>query len=300
MKLNFLAHSFLVIPLILLLNCSITAQDQQLVYDTTFVKILDNYKFKILMNDSLLRKVTISKSHPKHTQIKGKHIFGDIGRGTLTLISGIGTEDSKNIVDLKFINRIRCKEPKFDWNINLYCRGSMDNQINRNRNEDGGLSLSLDHSAYIDWSQGVSGIIMKGEIKIGEFILIKNPVTTDINFRGPLQFLNEFNTKYAQKKDTLNNKAKGINVNDYAIIGKLYDKKFTVINDFETEKISIYQDKIIKAILQKSDAGNTSFKNIYFLLQDPEISEWESTYWSILVLFFEYLNQTLAISSYQW
>ena len=73
-----------------------------------------------------------------------------------------------------------------------------------------------------------------------------------------------------------------------------------MINDFETEKISISQDKIIKAILQKSDAGNTSFKNIYFLLQDPEISEWESTYWSKLVLFFEYLNQTLAISSYQW
>lgn len=252
------------------------------------------------MNDSLLQKMSISKSHPKHTQIKGKHIFGDFGRGTLTLISGIGTEDSKNNVDLKFINRIKCKEPKFNWNINLFCKGSIDNEISRDRNEDGGFSLNSDHSAYIDWNQGVSGIIMKGEIKIGEFILIKNPVTTDINFRGPLEFLNEFNTKYAQKKDTLNNKSKGINVNDYAIIGKLYDQKFTVINDFEAERISIYQDKIIKAILQKSDAGNTSFKKKYFLLQDPEISDWESTYWSKLVLFFQYLDETLAKSTYHW
>ena len=32
-------------------------------------------------------------------------------------------------------------------------------ELDRYRNEDGGISLSVDHYAYVDWDQGASGKI---------------------------------------------------------------------------------------------------------------------------------------------
>ena len=274
-------------------------QEQEVGYDSIYVKSYDGQKIKYVLDDPLLKKLSISKSHPKHVQLKGKHVFGDAGRGMLTLISGVGTGDSKENIDLKFVNRIRCKERKFDWDINIYCKGSMDNELSRNENEDGGFSLSIDHYAHINWDQGVSGEIMKGEHKIGEFILIKN-LNSAISFTGPLVFLNELNLKYAKDNDSSDKKMEEIHLNDYAIIGELYGQKFSVINDFEKKRCSIYQDNTIKTILQTSAHDNSASGKKYFLLKNPEVSEWESTYWSKLALFFEYLNQTVKVSSYQW
>lgn len=281
------------------LSPSMKAQDQGVVYDSLKVKSFDGQKFKFVLEDSLLKKVSITISHPKHVKIKGKHVFGDLGRGMLTIMSGIGTEDSKEDIDLKFITRIRCKERKFDWNINIYCRGTMDKELNRNQNEDGGFSLSVDHYAYINWDQGVWGEILKGEQKIGEFILIKN-MNSNISFNGPLSFLNELNQKYTKEGDTEDEKMKGININDYAIIGDLYGQKFRVIHNSEEKRISIHQNNSIKTKLQALDSSPSSSGQNYFLFKDSEVSEWESTYWSKLALFFEYLNRTVKTSSYEW
>lgn len=242
-----------------------------------------------------MKKVSISMSHPKHVKIQGKHVFGDLGRGMLTAISGIGTEDSKENVDLKFINRIKCKERKFDWNVNIYCRGTMDKELTRDKNEDGGYSLSVDHYAFIDWEQGVWGEIMKGEQKIGEFILIKN-INSAISFKGPLSFLNELNQKYAKEDE----KMKGIKVNDYAIIGELYGQKFRVIKDIEEKSSMIYQENTLKSVLRASDFDRTSSGQNYLLYKNAEVSEWESTYWSKLLLFFQYLHEMVKVNSYEW
>jgi len=297
--LGHLKNIFLLFVLTFLVNQIMIGQEQGLVYDSIQVKAYDGQKFKFVLDDPLLKKVSISKSHPKHVQLKGKHVFGDVGRGMLTVISGIGTEDSKEDIDLKFINRIRCKERKFDWDINIYCKGTIDNELNRDKNEDGGFSLSIDHYAYINWDQGVTGEIMKGEQKIGEFILIKN-LNSAISFTGPMAFLNELNLKYTKDNDSSDKKMEEIHINDYAIIGELYGQKFSVINDFEKKRCSIYQDKIIKTILQTSAHENSTSGDKYFLLKNQEVSEWESTYWSKLALFFEYLNQTVKVNSYSW
>lgn len=286
--------------LVLTVNVQISAQDLNKEFDTLKVKSLEGDKIKFTLNDSLLKKVTISKSHPKHAKIKGKHVFGDLGRGMLTLVSGIGTEDSKDNIDIQFINRIKCRDSRFDWEIKIYCKGTIENELNRNRNDDGGVSLSVDHYAYIDWSQGVWGEIMKENKKIGEFILVRNLNSKNISFTGPLMFLNDLNNDFIKKNKSENEKLQGLNINNYSIIGELYGQKFKVIKDFELQRDMIYQDKTLKTILQASEYEKYSAKKVYFLLKDPDISTWELTYWAKLSLFFEYLNLTLQVDNYNW
>ena len=59
--------------------------------------------------------------------------------------------------------------------------------------------------------------------------------------------------------------------NDFAIIGKLYGVDFKVVTNMRKQKYWIFQDQIIKAILQTSGTRNSFGKN-YHLLLHPEIS----------------------------
>jgi len=284
---------------LLLLTDALVAQNNEVLFDSISVASFDHKILKFELNDSLLKEVRFPLSHPKKTKFKTKHILGDVGQGMLTLISGFGLDNTKNNEDLRFDVKIQSKESESGWEVDLYCKGDIGKELSRNRSEEGGVSLSVDHFAYIDWDQGVSGKIMKHKAKIGQFVLIKYPKNTEGSSEGPIEFLNELKKKNSDE-DTSESQNLGQPVShDFAIIGELYGVDFKVVTNMRKQKYWIFQDQTTKAIVQTSITRNSFGKN-YHLLLNPENSIWESTYWTKISLLALFLNRTIETNSYNW
>ncbi len=143
------------------------------------------------INDEYLKKVSLSKSHPKLVEIKGKHVLGDFGSGLLTLVSGVGVENTKENVDLKFTSKLKCQDDKYNWTVNLFVKGLMEKHRSRHSTEGGGFSMDIDRYASVNWDIGARGEFIKNNIKIGDFILIKRPKFGKLTKNDPLEFLND-------------------------------------------------------------------------------------------------------------
>ena len=293
-----LNHSLPFLFISLFVN-AVMAQNTDVLFDSISVASFDHKILKFTLNDSLLKEVSFSLSHPKHAKIKTKHILGDAGQGMLSLISGFSLENSKNDTDLKLKAKIKSKESKSGWEIDLFCKGEIGKEFDRYRTEEGGHSLSIDHFAQVNWDKGVSGEIKKENSKIGEFILIKYPKNADISSKGPIEFLDEFKKKSLKEKDLEANHIQNNAGNDFAIIGELYGVDFKVVTNMRKQKYWVFQDQIIKSILQTSDKRN-SFGNNYHLLIHPEMSIREATYWMKITLVAAFLNRTISSGYYTW
>jgi len=277
----------------------VAAQNNEAFFDSIPVASFDHKILKFKLNDSLLKEVSFPLSRPKKVKIKTKHILGDVGKGMLTLISGFGLENSKYNQDLRFDAKIESKESKSGWEVDLYCKGDIGTELDRYRTEEGGVSLSVDHYAYVDWDQGASGKILKDNSQIGEFVLIKYPKNTEESSKEPLEFLDELKKKNSDEETS---EAENIGhpvSNDFAIIGKLYGVDFKVVTNMRKQKYWIFQDQTTKAIVQTSVTRNSFGKN-YHLLLNPEISIWESTYWTKISLLALFLNRTIQTDHYKW
>lgn len=277
----------------------IFAQNKEAFYDSISVKSFDHKILKFTLNDSLLKEVSFSLSHPTHTKIKAKHIFKDLGTGMLTLVSGVGLENTKNNVGLKFNSKIKSKEGKTGWELVLYCRGQKEKYLQRYNTAEGGHSLSIDHSAHINWDQSVSGEIKKGNSKIGEFVLIKYAKNMEASSKSPIDFLDDFKKKGLDDGENDNENAKHV-ANDFALIGNLYGVDFKVVTNMRKEKFWIFQGKTIKAILGVSEEGKNAFGKNYNLMVHPDISILESSYWIKMSLLSVFLNRTISTSYYKW
>ena len=276
------------------------AQSNGIVFDTIKIRKISNSELIFKVEDALLNKVSISDFHPVPIQIKGKHVFGDFGRGLLTMVSGIGVENTKNDIDLKITSNIRCKENKFNWKIHLYCKGTMFKDRVRNSNEDGGFSMSVDREAHIYWDKGIRGEIMKGDSKIGEFLLIKYTNLDAIMNQNPLEILQELkNNKLAQDAKLDANKAISTK-SDFTILGEFGGKNFSVVSNVKLKRYSVFQDKNIKAILQLPFTNQGPEARNRIVLLQPNMTDWEATYWIRLALYNEYLLETLHKSHFSW
>lgn len=278
---------------------TVSAQNNEVLFDSISVASYDHKILKFTLNDSLLHEVRFPLSRPKKSKIKTKHILGDVGQGMLTLISGFGLENTKNNEDLRFDVKIESKESKSGWDVDLFCKGDIGKEIDRYRTEEGGVSLSVDHFAYIDWDQGVSGKIMKNNAKIGEFILIKYPKNTEGSTKGPLEFLDELKKKNPDEVTSESQNTGHPVSNDFAIIGELYGVDFKVVTNMRKQKYWIFQEQTTKAIVQTSITRNSFGKN-YHLLLNPENSIWESTYWTKISLLALFLQRTIETTYYKW
>lgn len=285
--------------LLLLFADTLTAQNNEVLFDSIAVESFDHKILKFKLNDSLLKEVRFPLSHPKKSKIKTKHILGDVGQGMLTLISGFGMENTKDNEDLRFDAKIESEESKSGWELDLYCKGDIGKELDRYRTEEGGVSLSVDHFAYIDWDQGATGKILKDKSQIGEFVLIKYPKTTEGSSKGPIEFLDELKKKNLDGDTSEFQNTGHPTSHDFAIIGKLYGVDFKVVTNMRKQKYWIFQDQTTKAIVQMSNTRNSFGKN-YHLLLNPENSIWESTYWTKISLLALFLNRTIETTYYKW
>ena len=284
---------------LLLLTDALVAQNNEVLFDSIAVESFDHKILKFKLNDSLLKEVSFPLSHPKKSKIKTKHILGDVGQGMLTLISGFGLENTKNNEDLRFDAKIESEESKSGWELDLYCKGDIGKELDRYTGEEGGVSLSVDHFAYVDWDQGATGKILKDNSQIGEFVLIKYPKNTKGSSKGPIEFLDELKKKNLDEGTSEPQNLGHPISNDFAIIGELYGVDFKVVTNMRKQKYWVFQDQTTKAIVQTSITRNSFGKN-YHLLLNPKNSIWESTYWTKISLLALFLHRTIETSSYNW
>ena len=285
--------------IVLLFTDALAAQNNEVLFDSISVASFDHKILKFELNDSLLKEVRFPLSHPKKTKIKTKHILGDVGQGMLTLISGFSLENTKDNEDLRFDIKIESKESKSGWELDLYCKGDIGKELDRYTGEEGGVSLSVDHFAYVDWDQGATGKILKDNSQIGEFVLIKYPKNTEGSSKGPIEFLDELKKKNLDEGTSEPQNLGHPISNDFAIIGELYGVDFKVVTNMRKQKYWVFQDQTTKAIVQTSITRNSFGKN-YHLLLNPENSIWESTYWTKISLLALFLHRTIETSSYNW
>lgn len=280
--------------LFMLSNLTLSAQSTK-TFDSIAIRNNPQKELTYRVQNDLLNKVQFSKSHPKHVQIKGKHVFGDFGRGLLTLVSGVSVGNTKEDVDLKFTSRVKCNEEKYNWTVNLFVKGLYEKERNRYSTESGGFSMDIDRYAEINWDRGANGEIVRKEKRIGEFVLIKRPKFDKLSKNDPLEFLND-SVPDLHESDNISTSDE----RSYVIYGSLYNRDFSIVANTKKERYWLFSDGKLKTVLQLPLSKRlVEDKNTYALL-DPDMSDLEATYWIKLALYNAYLGEIITKSSYNW
>lgn len=286
--------------LALFIGLSSFAQNFESSFDSIQVASTNDNKLEFTLNHATLKEVSFNTYHPRHSKVKANNVLSGLGKGILTLVSGVGLEDNKDNVDLKLTTKIKSNDSKTSWELHLYCKGQMDKDISRYRNEDGGFSLSTSHYAHIDWNQGITAEIFKKNSKIGEFVLIKYAANSDSSLKGPIEFLEEVKAKSLDENNFASDNSSMHSGNDFAVIGELYGTDFKIVTNMKIQKFWIFQDETIKTMIQISDKKKNSFVKNYVVLSNPEMSSGEAPYWIKMALMAKFLNKTLQKSNYKW
>ena len=288
---------FLIIFIFFQTNSIIHAQLSK-EFDSIAIRNDPKYDLTYKINDEYLKKVSLSKSHPNLVKMKGKHVLGDFGSGLLTIISGVGVGNTKENVDLKFASKIKCPDNKYNWTINLYVKGLMEKSRSRYSTESGGFSMDIDRHASVNWDIGARGEIIKNNIKIGDFILIKGPKFKKLANNDPLGFLSDsvdsigdIDLKKEEKTD---------NEETYTIYGQLYNHNFRIVANVKNKRFWLFHDKKLKAVLQLPRTVNYAMDMTTYALLDPDMSSVEMTYWLKLGLYNAYLARIVNRTEYNW
>lgn len=277
------------------IHSNIHAQESEK-FDSIRIRNNPKYDLTYRIDDEYLQNVSLSATkHPKPVQLKGKHILGDFGSGLLTLVSGVGVGNTKENIDLKFTSKLTCKDDKHNWTLNLYTKGLMEKHRSRYGTDSGGFSMDIERSANVNWDLGAKGEILKNNIKVGDFILIKQPRFEKLSNNNPLEFLSDSLALDSTVDEQASNYQR-----TYTIIGQLHNQNFNIKADLKTKRYWLFQDKKLKAVLQLPRTVRfVEDKNTYALL-DPTMSGTERTYWLKLALFNAYLSTILNKSVYNW
>jgi hypothetical protein len=286
---------FLICFLFFQTNSSIHAQLSKK-FDSILIRNNPKYDLTYRINDEYLKKVSLSKSHPKLAEIKGKHALGDFGSGLLTLVSGVGVGNTKENVDLKFTSKIKCQDHKYNWTINLFVNGLMEKQRSRYRTESGGFSMDVDRYASVNWDIGARGEIIKDNIKIGDFILIKRPKFKKLANNNPLEFLSDS----IGELDPVEEVEESDDERTYAVYGQVHNQNFSIVASVKNKRFWLFQDEKLKAVLQLPHTVRLVEDKMTYALLDPGMTSLEMTYWLKLGLYNAYLASIVDRTEYNW
>lgn len=280
-------------------NSSIHAQLSK-EFDSILIRKSIKNDLTYRINDEYLKKVSLSKSHPKLAEMKGKHVLGDFGSGLLTLVSGVGVGNTKENVDLKFTSKLKCQDDKYNWTINLFVNGLMEKHRSRQSTESGGFSMDVDRYASVNWDIGARGEILNNNSKIGDFILIKRPKFKKLANNNPLEFLSDSLGEEDPIKEEEEEEEESDIERTYAIYGQVHNQNFSIVASVKNKRFWLFQDKKLKAVLQLPRTVNFVEDKTTYALLDPDMTSLEMTYWLKLGLYNAYLASIVDRTEYNW
>ena len=212
-------------------NFTLAAQDANPGLDSVEISKPKKSKFLYEFNDPVISSIIIKDKSMKRSTVSSGEIMGNVGRSALALFAGPSfTFGSSKDVFWNLRAALESNNENLNWEINLYCPGVLEKNKQRVTNDDGSFSVETEKTAYLNWLEESTGIILEHGDTIAKFIIIMDPRTNPL-----LNRWNEVTYRpQASRYKSPNQKIFGMNFStnpnvDFAIIGRLRGNNFVLL-----------------------------------------------------------------------
>ncbi len=215
------------------------AQTQPLItaYDTLYLKQQSANVDDYLLADTNISKISIHASAPVQMNDVKFKIGGDMWRGALTLISGIGISGAKD-VDWYLAASIRTNNSHYDWVSDIYCPGYIEKQRTRTTNSDGSHGVETSYVNVFSWNRGALGYIIEAGDTIGWHYVIRTP-KTDTSI-----------VQWVNKVYKSNNEKMNFNQTDFACKGEFLGNVSVMLYNTAENRMYIFRHDELLGICQ--------------------------------------------------
>jgi hypothetical protein len=167
----------LCIFLFIISGTEIKAQEINRIYDTIHINGKGNKK-KYTVEGTKIGYIELAGFDPVIVHRLAK-FGGDLVGGSLTILTGIGFGGTRD-VEFVYPGHINTSMPDCDWQMNIYCDGSITTERNRVKNSDGSHSVQTTEQRYYYWNIGAKGIIIENGDTISRYQIISYPQSDSI------------------------------------------------------------------------------------------------------------------------
>lgn len=249
---------------------TLKAQGNSGVFDTLKIICIDYYCTGYNIDDTTINSVSIHNSAVKQIQNVHFSFGGDVLRGALTLVTGLGIGGSEN-VDWYLASVIRTNNPELDWILDVYCPGYIEKERTRVKNDDGSFSVETNYVDKFSWHKGALGFIIETGDTIGWHYVYKNP-RTDTALR-----------MYALQVYQGEKSHSSVNYREFALLGELAGNKSVILYNIENNRIYLFSGNGLTGIYQCQKpppqiAFGRKKRRVSpqpYLLVNNELSHWE-------------------------
>jgi hypothetical protein len=158
--------------LFIISETEIKAQETKGIYDTIHIYGKGNKK-KYTVEGTKIGNIELAGLNPAIVHKLAK-IGGDLVGEGLTSLTGIGFGGTRE-VEFVYPGHIITHIPYYEWQMNVYCDGSITTERNRVKNSDGSHSVQTTEQRSIYWERGAKGIIIEKGDTIGRYQIISSP-----------------------------------------------------------------------------------------------------------------------------
>lgn len=195
--------------------------------------------FDYLVSNSKIRTIGFGASQFKVRKEDQFTVAGEVGRGMLTLVTGIGTGATKE-VNWHMAGKIFADDQKLNWDVDIYCPGSITKSKERVRNDDGSFSTENSRENKINWDRSL--VFLKNQSDtIGRFCVVMGPRTAP----ELKKWTNEvYKTEAAGIQGFINYKI------EFALWGDLLGQENLIIYNSDENLLYLYKGKELRGIFQ--------------------------------------------------
>ena len=229
----------LLFNLILIVLCGTELIGQEPVVSFDTIRFERNGDFNYLVSNSKIKTIGFKTSQFKVRKEDHFTVAGEVGRGMLTLVTGIGTGATKE-VNWHMAGKISSDDQKLNWDIDIYCPGSITKSKERVRNDDGSFSTENSRENEINWDRSL--VFLKNQSDtIGRFCVVMGPRSAP----ELKKWTNEvYKTEAAGIQGFINYKI------EFALWGDLLGQENLIIYNSDENLLYLYKGKELRGIFQ--------------------------------------------------
>lgn len=192
-----------------------------------------------------LKEIQYSNVDNILTEDGSKDGLSSLSSAVLTEITGLGSSSGRE----GFWNvsgSIQCNDTLPVWQVNLYCKGYMQKDRERTRNDDGSVSLHTTRTNVYYWNKEATGVILGSTETVGSFkIIIGIPEDELVDKWHGFIFDNHASPKNMSRTEPYFSYGAS-----YEIRGKFHGKNFVLIQNGTNRRVWIFFDELLAGIFQ--------------------------------------------------
>jgi len=275
---------------------AVSGQTDAAGFDTVFItKPSRDFCLYKVTDYNRVKEIQFQGKSPEIIHYNVNPVLRDIGGNVMTAITGIGFGSSL-AANWRVDGKIIGNDALPDWNVSLFCEGSLEKNRERVREDDGSWSVETEETCILYWDKNATGIIMEGADTVGFFLIRMNPrEDTLLHTCSATAFPQQTNGKPKKMKWSCSwIPVPGI---DYGIIGIFRKEKFVIITDGTARKAWIFEDNALKCVF-RHDLDKRGLLKKYLikpcLLMDKNTSASERQDLLRLAIMSRYLSHALS------